>query len=85
MKLIWFRRFVNFDWRRTSSDKAEKNSKNPKIRKVVKFEDCEQVNQDFVAENMEETHSRNQYLAALAGVYCDNVALIVKWTSLEEY
>lgn len=76
MKLIWFRRFVNFDWRRASSDKAEKNSKNPKIRKVVKFEDCEQVNQ--VAENMEETHSRNQYLAALAGVYCDGVTLIVK-------
>lgn len=69
MKLIWFRRSVNFEWRRTSSDKAENNSKNQKIRKVVKFEDCEQVNQDFVVENMEETHSRNQYLAALAGVY----------------
>lgn len=79
--LIWFRRFVNFEWRRTSSDKAEKNSKNPKIRKVVKFEDCEQVNQDFVVGNMEETHSRNQYMAALAGVYCKQVVDLTSVTS----
>lgn len=67
MKFHWIRRLISFEWIR----KGQQNNKPGQrrtTRKVVKFEDCQVVNQSFKVENMEvELNNRNQYFAALTG------------------
>lgn len=61
MKFLWFRRFISLQ------RAAEAKPDDKKVRKVVKFVDCEIANRSFVIESMEEMNNRNQYVAAMTG------------------
>lgn len=68
MKIVWFLRvLVNFEGNGSTSCNSLKKCEKKTVHKVIKFEDCEIINQRFAKEIMEKLSTRNQYLAAMAG------------------
>lgn len=65
MRLVCFRRFVNFE--RKGSAPSKNSKRDLKVHQVVKFEDCIKVNQIFIDNRMAEVGVKNQYFAALTG------------------
>lgn len=68
MKIIrLIRRFVSLECNGSVSHKSQNHLKKHEPVKVIKFEDCEKINQRFASDIMEELNAKNQYLAAMAG------------------
>lgn len=63
MKLVWLEQFLNL----VTKGSVTKKSDDKKIRRVVKFEDCESITRRFASQFMAETSVTNQYFAALTG------------------
>ena len=67
MRIICFRYFET----KRASKRSVNNIKEVRNFKIVKFEDCEQANKEFVLKlkAMENLNTRNQYLATATGEF----------------